>query len=102
MNLDESVSSVCSITKGDLPVKIWWSFRGDGDDYTQNLTTNDDGIVIARSSQRHSLLTIDAVKAHHRGNYSCHAQNKAGSTQHSVFLHVNGLNQVHQVHLRYE
>ena len=54
-----------------------------------NLTTND-GIVITRNSQKISMLAIEAVKARHRGNYSCFAQNKAGVAQHSAFLSVNG------------
>lgn len=38
-----------------------------------------------------SMLGIEAVKARHRGNYTCYAQNKAGIAQHSAFLSVNGL-----------
>ena len=37
-----------------------------------------------------SMLGIEAVKARHRGNYTCYAQNKAGIAQYSAFLSVNG------------
>jgi len=39
-----------------------------------------------------SVLGIDAVKARHRGNYTCFAQNKAGVANHTVYLAINGLN----------
>lgn len=89
-NFDDSVSTVCSVTKGDLPLKVWWTFREEGSDLTYNLTTGD-GIVITRNSQKMSVLGIDAVKAKHRGNYSCFAQNKAGVANHTVYLAINGL-----------
>jgi hypothetical protein len=38
------------------------------------------------------MLAIEAVKAHHRGNYSCFARNRAGLAQYSAFLSVNGKN----------
>lgn len=61
---------------------------------THNLTTGD-GIVITRGSQKTSMLAIDAVKARHRGNYSCFAQNKAGVANHTVYLAINGLKIFH-------
>jgi len=89
VNLDDSVTATCTITKGDIPMKIWWRFSEGGDDLSYNLTTND-GIVITRTSQKVSLLTIEALKARHRGNYTCFAQNKAGISQHSTNLAMNG------------
>lgn len=68
---------------------IWWRFSESGDDMSFNLTTND-GIVITRNSQKLSVLNIDAVKARHRGNYTCFAQNKGGVAQHSAYLAMNG------------
>jgi len=81
---------MCSVTKGDTPIKIWWTFKGENDDFPYNLTTSD-GIVITRSSQKISMLAIEAVKARHRGNYTCFAHNKAGVSQQSSYLHINGL-----------
>lgn len=89
LNLDDSVTATCSITKGDLPLKIWWTFQGVDDFTPYNLTTND-GVVITKPSQKISILAIDAVKARHRGNYSCMAQNKGGYSQHSAYLSING------------
>jgi Immunoglobulin domain len=90
MNLDDTASTICSVTKGDLPIHIWWTFVDDFNGLERNLSTND-GLMITRNSPKVSMLTIDAVKARHRGNYTCHAHNKAGISQHSAFLFINGL-----------
>lgn len=89
MNLDDAVSAVCTITKGDLPIRIWWTLLDDFNGVERNLSTND-GLMITRTSQKLSVLNIDAVKGRHRGNYTCHAQNKAGTSKHSAFLFING------------
>jgi hypothetical protein len=80
---------MCSITKGDTPLKIWWSFRGDDDFFPYNLTTND-GIVISRNGQKLSVLNIEQVKARHRGNYTCFTSNRAGVATQSAYLPING------------
>lgn len=90
LNLDETVAATCIVTKGDLPVSIWWTLVDDFTREKRNLTTSD-GLMIMRSSQKLSVLNIDAVKARHRGNYTCYASNKAGVTQHSAYLAINGL-----------
>jgi len=89
INLDETVSASCTIVKGDLPLQIWWSVFDNDLGFERNLTTND-GVMITRNSQKISFLAIDAVKARHRGNYTCHASNKAGNSQHSAYLAING------------
>jgi hypothetical protein len=94
-NIDDSISVTCSITKGDLPLKIWWNFQEEGlDTFAYNLSSND-GIVITQSNQKVSMLSIEALKARHRGNYTCFAQNRAGSTSHSAYLAINGLILIH-------
>lgn len=89
VNLDETVTATCTIIKGDLPIRTWWRFSESDESMAYNLTTGD-GIVITKPSQKVSLLTIEAVKARHRGNYSCYAANKGGATSHSAYLAVNG------------
>jgi Immunoglobulin domain len=89
VNFDESITATCSIIKGDIPLKVWWKFTETNELMAYNLTTND-GVVVTKPSQKISILAIDAVKARHRGNYTCIAQNKAGNTQFSAFLSVNG------------
>jgi hypothetical protein len=89
VNFDDAVAATCIITKGDTPITIWWSLVDDFDKFERNLSTSD-GIVITRTNQKMSMLAIEAVKARHRGNYTCFARNKAGISQHSAFLSVNG------------
>lgn len=85
------MTATCSIIKGDLPLIVWWRFTEGDESMSYNLTTND-GVVVTKPSQKISILAIDAVKARHRGNYTCFAQNKGGSSQFSTYLAVNGLN----------
>lgn len=92
-NLDDSVMTSCSITKGDLPLKIYWLFCEIEDQMCYNLTTGD-GVVITKPSQKVSILAIEQVKARHRGNYTCFAQNVAGVASNSAYLAINGLNQM--------
>jgi hypothetical protein len=89
LNLDETVAATCIITKGDVPIQVWWSMFDEFLNIERNLTTND-GVMIAKTSAKISVLNIDAVKARHRGNYTCYARNKAGISQHSAYLAING------------
>ena len=88
LNLDETVGVMCTITKGDLPIDIWWTLLDDYNEAERNLTTND-GVMITKTPKI-SMLNIEAVKARHRGNYTCFARNKAGIAQHSAYLAING------------
>lgn len=88
-NIEESALATCSITKGDLPVTIWWSFDGGSIETNYNLTS-DEGVTITRTSPKISMLVIDAVKGRHRGNYTCFAQNRGGFAAHSSYLSING------------
>ena len=89
-NLDESVTATCSISKGDLPLHIWWSLSESIESMEEyNISTND-GVVITKTGNKVSMLNIEAVKARHRGNYTCYARNKAGITKHSAYLAING------------
>jgi len=89
VNFDEGISATCTITKGDLPIHIWWTIFDNELGSERNLSSND-GVMVLRNSQKISSLNIDAVKARHRGNYTCYAQNKAGIARFSTFLKVNG------------
>lgn len=89
INLDEPVGVTCIITKGDLPIQIWWTIIDEYSDQERNLSTND-GVMITRNNQKISLLSIESVKARHRGNYSCYAKNKAGVAKFSSFLSITG------------
>lgn len=89
LNLDETAVATCALLRGDLPVDIWWTHVDDFLGDTRNISSGD-GVIITRSNQKMSFLNIDAVKGRHRGNYTCYAKNRAGISQHSAFLSING------------
>lgn len=89
INLDEATTAACTVVKGDSPIKIWWTLSDTFEETEKNLTTND-GVVITRNSPKVSIMTIEAVQARHKGNYSCYASNRAGITQHTAYLAING------------
>lgn len=73
----------CFVSKGDLPLKISWSFHG------EELSSHM-GMSTSRMGDRTSFLTIDSLMAAHSGNYTCSAENAAGSTSYTVNLLVSG------------
>ena len=85
VNSEDSVSATCNVLKGDLPIQFRW--------YLNNKVLNDDGqeLKIIQISKRISMLSIDNVKAQHSGLYVCSAQNSAGNSNFSTYLHINGI-----------
>ncbi|XP_055593961.1 cell adhesion molecule Dscam2 isoform X11 [Uranotaenia lowii] len=71
----------CAVAKGDTPVEINWMFNG------TVLNTND-GILITKSGQKISMLSIESVQPRHAGNYTCVARNRAGFIEHTSELKV--------------
>lgn len=84
-NAGDMASISCAVSKGDQPLNISWVFNG------QLLKQkNDLGIVLTAINKKTSILNIDSVSGVHRGVYYCVATNRAGSTNHSAVLEVNG------------
>lgn len=71
------------IRKGDRPVTFTW-LRDH-----HYLTANDD-VQIDNVGGRTSILTLDPVRNHHQGNYTCLVTNAAGLAESSAVLLVNG------------
>lgn len=84
LNTDDVAAVQCMALKGDLPMKIIWYFND------SPITTIESGMHVVMTSPRISQLTIEAVTAYHRGHYHCVAENKAGRTEYSAELRVNG------------
>ena len=82
---DEGTSAqiLCSVSAGDEPMTITWSFHGIN-------ISSDSGIVTQNFGSRASLLMIQSVTHGHRGEYSCRAKNTAGTAISTVELRVNG------------
>lgn len=84
LNAGDTVSLICTVGKGDLPLKIHWLLNN------QELNSGN-SITINRSGKRISLLSIENVQHDHIGNYTCIAENEAGQSSHSALLNVNGI-----------
>nr|XP_015838915.1 PREDICTED: Down syndrome cell adhesion molecule isoform X43 [Tribolium castaneum] len=82
VNSGDLLMTICFVTKGDLPIKISWTLNS-------KPISEIDGITVMNTNKRASQLTIESVEAHHRGEYKCIAENKAGVSEFSTFLNVN-------------
>ena len=82
---DEGTSAqiLCSVSAGDEPMTLTWSFHGN------NIST-DSGIMTNNFGSKASLLMISSVNHGHRGRYTCLAKNKAGTATSTAELRVNG------------
>lgn len=80
----QSISLTCSVVDGDLPLYINWFLN---DQPTEDIS----GLTQGKIGRRISVLSIESVQADHAGQYSCRAINKAGQTESSAELKVNGI-----------
>lgn len=83
MNEGEFVQLTCNVKRGDEPLTITWSLKGDEISSEPEITTTMFG-------NRISMLIISSVGYRHSGEYICNARNKAGVDSYSTQLHVNG------------
>ncbi|XP_017132713.1 Down syndrome cell adhesion molecule-like protein Dscam2 isoform X2 [Drosophila elegans] len=82
-HLGQYITYQCTLTEGDLPLNIRWTFNN------QPLFNDEDqDILIAKMGRRSSVLTIESVADRHAGNYSCHGENAAGRASYSTQLRV--------------
>lgn len=80
----QSISLTCSVVDGDLPLYINWFLN---DKPTEDIL----GLSQAKIGRRISVLSIESVEADHAGQFTCRAINKAGQTESSAELKVNGI-----------
>ncbi len=73
-----------TVSEGDMPINFRWAFHG-------KELSSQMGITTVRLNARVSLLSIDSIAAGHAGDYTCTAQNSAGSVNHTATLLVQGL-----------
>lgn len=74
----------CFVSEGDTPVKLFWSFNG------SKLRPSEE-VNFYKVGKKGSLLVIDPLTEQHTGNYTCTAQNRAGSVDFTARLSVNGI-----------
>ena len=83
INQGEFAQLSCVVRKGDKPLSITWSLKGD-------IISSDPVLTTTMIGQQTSLLIIAAVDYQHSGTYTCRAENPAGIRTHSAELLVNG------------
>ena len=71
------------ITRGDKPLVITWSLKGD-------IINSDPTLSTTMLGTQASMLVITSVDYHHSGIYTCRAENAAGVSTYSAELKVNG------------
>ena len=79
----EFAQLICIVSKGDEPLTITWSMKGDE-------VSSEPGLSTTSLGTRTSMLTIASVGYRHSGLYTCKATNKAGSATQTAELKVNG------------
>lgn len=90
VNEGEFVQVTCNVKRGDEPLKISWSLKGD-------VVSSEPAITTTMIGTRTSFLMINSVGYRHSGEYTCIAQNAAGTAYHSTQLRVNGTVERHFV-----
>ena len=83
VNQGEFAQLSCVIFRGDSPLSITWSLKGD-------IISSDPVMTTTMIGQQTSILIISAVDYQHSGEYTCRAENPAGITTYSAELLVNG------------
>ena len=79
----EYAQLTCVVSRGDMPITITWSLKGQELNSGPSITTN----MLGR---RASILIISSVDYSHVGEYTCRATNMAGSVTYAAELNVNG------------
>ena len=80
----QRVSLLCSVTDGDEPILISWQKDG------APLVSSSPDLDVT-SIEHDSILRISSLEARHAGNYSCRADNAAGSALVHSAIRVMGM-----------
>ncbi|KAK6620957.1 hypothetical protein RUM43_011256 [Polyplax serrata] len=72
----------CYVSEGDAPIEIFWTFGGAN-------VSSIPGVSTTQIMKKTSLLTIEPATSEHRGEYTCHARNSAGMSNHTASLSIN-------------
>lgn len=80
----ETVQLFCTVPRGDLPISTSWFLNG------ERLAMRSSGMTTTQVGPRTLLLAIHSATAWNSGNYTCLAENSAGTTEYTVPLLVHG------------
>ncbi|CAK1600970.1 unnamed protein product [Parnassius mnemosyne] len=82
MNSGQVVTTPCSVIEGDHPLHLRWLF----DDEPIKPRS---GVTVFNIGERSAILSIGSVSDKHAGNYTCVAENEAGTHSHTSTLIIN-------------
>ena len=84
VNQGEFAQLICVVSRGDRPLSLTWSLKGD-------IISSDPVLTTTMIGHQTSLLSISSVDYQHSGVYTCRAENSAGISSYSTELKVNGM-----------
>lgn len=82
-NEGDFVQVTCNVRRGDEPLTVSWSLKGD-------VISSEPTITTSMIGTRTSILMIGSVGYRHSGQYTCTAKNAAGVDSFTTDLKVNG------------
>lgn len=83
INEGDVAQLVCLVRRGDEPLRITWSLKGD-------IISSEPAMTTTMIGTRTSMLMISSVGYRHSGTYTCTASNDAGTDSFSAELKVKG------------
>ena len=83
VNQGEFTQLTCVVSKGDHPLSLTWSLKGE-------LVSSGPTLTTTMLGTQASMLVISSVDYQHSGIYTCRAENTAGISTYSAELLVNG------------
>ena len=83
VNQGDFIQLTCVVTRGDRPLSITWSLKGE-------LVSSGPTLTTTMLGTQASMLVISSVDYQHSGIYTCRAENIAGISSYSAELRVNG------------
>ncbi|KAG5890613.1 hypothetical protein JTB14_005123 [Gonioctena quinquepunctata] len=89
LNAGDNAILPCYVQQGDLPLKIKWFHNG------HHINHHSKGISTSVFGSQASILNINSVEKHHRGEYACVVTNAAGKSRFIARLDVNVPPQIH-------
>ncbi|XP_058796799.1 cell adhesion molecule Dscam2 [Phymastichus coffea] len=82
LHLGERTTLTCSVSRGDLPLTIFWLKDG-------RTLGPSERVTVTSVDQFNSILMIESLSPDHNGNYSCVARNLAAEVSHTQRLVVH-------------
>ena len=83
LNEGQLITVPCAVIEGDSPISLTWLFNGRSISPHMRVT-------VVPLGERNMILSVGSVQAIHAGQYTCAAQNDAGTYEFIANMTVNG------------